>query len=183
MARYSDRDPNLYRPDGEPWSLGPGRVVTPGPNPKRRIWPWLVGLSVLLVIGICTTGALLSGPSDDRKNNPPVTPTTIDPPAVMGGPQAKQTATPTKKVAVKPTPKPKPSLDEGLYHIGEDAPAGTYRLRDRIAKDDMCYWMKSSDAEGSNIIENSLGEAGRLQVTLKKGQWFTSSRCGVWVRK
>jgi hypothetical protein len=89
------------------------------------------------------------------------------------------------KPQVKPTPSPKPPLavieEDTLVHVGEDVPAGTYRVP--VGVDGDCYWMKSSDAEGQNIIANDIVQGGRPQVTLKSGQWFTSSRCGQWVKK
>jgi hypothetical protein len=63
--------------------------------------------------------------------------------------------------------------------VGGDFPAGTYRVTASVAGMD-CYWLKASDAEGSDIIDNGLPQGGRPQVTLKKGQWFTSERCGTW---
>lgn len=78
--------------------------------------------------------------------------------------------------AAKPTIK-----GDDLVHVGEDVPAGTYRAVEAISGD--CYWKKSKDAEGSDIIDNDIPSGGRPQVTLKAGQWFTSDGCPDWVKK
>lgn len=65
--------------------------------------------------------------------------------------------------------------------VGPDIPPGTYRVDAKVTADQHCYWMKSKDAEGSEILENALPQGGRPQVTLKKGTWFTSQSCGHWV--
>jgi hypothetical protein len=78
--------------------------------------------------------------------------------------------------AAKPTIK-----GDDLVHIGEDVPAGTYRAVEAISGD--CYWKKSKDAEGDQIIDNDIPAGGRPQVTLKAGQWFTSQGCPDWAKK
>lgn len=68
-----------------------------------------------------------------------------------------------------------------LVHVGEDVPAGVYRVETNVPGG--CYWQKSSDAEGQAILANDIVTGGRPQVTLKSGQWFTSERCGAWIKK
>lgn len=68
---------------------------------------------------------------------------------------------------------------DDLVHVGEDVPAGVYRAVTSV-DGDSCYWLKSKDAEGSNIIDNDLPSGGRPQVTLKNGQWFKSQGCPDW---
>lgn len=91
---------------------------------------------------------------------------------------------------VRTTPSPKATTDNPLLKgimrdedtplkVGEDLPAGIYRVTESVAGRS-CYWMKSSDSEGSNIIKNDVPQGGRPQVTLQKGQWFTSQDCGEW---
>ena len=86
------------------------------------------------------------------------------------------------------TAKPKPATPKGIQgddvvHVGEDVPAGTYRAVTAVQSGDNCYWSKSSDAEGRNIIENALPTGGRPQVTLKTGQWFTTAGCPAWAKR
>lgn len=76
----------------------------------------------------------------------------------------------------------KPTIKgDDLVHVGEDVPAGTYRAVETVGAD--CYWKKSKDAEGDDIIDNDIPGAGRPQVTLKAGQWFVSKHCADWVKK
>lgn len=70
-------------------------------------------------------------------------------------------------------------VEDGIWKIGDDFPAGTYRVTESVSGME-CYWKKSSDPEGENIISNDLPSGGRPQVSLKKGQWFATERCGVW---
>lgn len=80
------------------------------------------------------------------------------------------------------TTKTAPTIDgDSIVHVGEDAQAGTYRAEEKV--DGLCYWMKSKDAEGEFIIDNDIPSGGRPQVTLKKGQWFTTRGCPDWVLK
>lgn len=83
-----------------------------------------------------------------------------------------------------PTVKSSPTVGgDDIVHVGEDIPAGTYRVRTAVAGDDLCYWKKTKDSEGQDIISNDIPSGGRPQVTLKKGEWFTSSDCPTWVKK
>lgn len=75
--------------------------------------------------------------------------------------------------------RPSEIAEDGIWKIGEDFPAGTYRVTASVSGMG-CYWKKSSDPEGDEIISNDLPAGGRPQVSLKKGQWFTTERCGVW---
>lgn len=76
----------------------------------------------------------------------------------------------------------KPTIKgDDLVHVGEDVPAGTYRVATAVDGD--CYWKKSKDAEGDDIIDNDIPAGGRPQVTLKSGQWFTSKDCPDWIKK
>jgi len=65
---------------------------------------------------------------------------------------------------------------DGVYLIGTDKTAGRYRTTEETT---YCYWQISSDANGSNIIENDIGSGIRyLQVS--NGQYLKVSRCGSW---
>lgn len=90
---------------------------------------------------------------------------------------------PSRSVRPAPTVKPPATIEgDDIVHVGEDVKAGTYRAVGKVDSG-MCYWKKSVDAEGSDIIDNEIVDAGRPQVTLKAGQWFTSSGCPTWVKR
>lgn len=125
-----------------------------------------IAIGIALCLGSIII-AVISGAFDDPE--PTAAPTAISQPTT--------TTTPT----AKKTPQPNRILGDDLVHIGEDVPAGTYRVIETIS--DGCYWKKSNDAEGSDIIANDLPPGGRPQVVLKAGQWFTSKRCPDWLKK
>jgi hypothetical protein len=132
---------------------------------KRRIWPWvLLALGLLLLCG----GAMLAAGNGVRNASEAagvITPEPIPTPSNAPG-------------------KPKPASIGGddVVHVGEDVPAGTYRAKAAV-DNQLCYWQKSTDAEGAKIIDNGLPTGGRPEVTLKKGQWFTSQGCPEWIKK
>lgn len=73
-----------------------------------------------------------------------------------------------------------PTIKDGTWTVGEDMPAGTYKV---IGAGERCYWsITASGSNGSDIVDNHLG-GGNLHVTLKAGQDFESKRCGTWVKQ
>lgn len=75
---------------------------------------------------------------------------------------------------------PATTVEEGLWTVGVDIAAGTYRPVEPAGED--CYWaVLSSGSNGVDIVNNDIG-GGRPAVTLSEGQDFESSRCGTWGR-
>jgi hypothetical protein len=72
---------------------------------------------------------------------------------------------------------------DDIVQIGVDVPAGTYRAAERLSAGSLCYWAKTRDAEGDDIIDNDIPAGGRPQVTLQKGQWFTTRGCPAWEKR
>lgn len=105
-----------------------------------------------------------------------------------GAPQA--STEPTETVTFAPSrsidppnkaPAAAPTIEGDMIgRAGADFPAGTYRVERALAEGEYCYWIKSSDAEGKNVIEIDTPPGGRPQVTIKKGQWFRTSGCPIW---
>lgn len=65
----------------------PPYTTTPAPRRRRRAWPWLLGVAVLLLIG-CSVGAVAligSGAEQAAKTHPFATPQTMSTPARNGG--------------------------------------------------------------------------------------------------
>lgn len=155
----------------------------PPPTPPAKSRTGLtIGIIVASVFALCMLGTVIAVATDDSKT--PARPIAVAPTVAPETPAADTTPTPDETPTATPKPTAAPqSIDDGLYHVGEDIPPGTYRLAEPVTSSDVCYWKKSKDAEGSNIIDNDLAGAGRLQVTLKRGQWFETTRCGTWVRK
>lgn len=181
--------------DSDHWYVpGDGQYPTAQPTTTKTkaFHPvtWILGGIILLLILACggVVAAIATAGGDDKdtgsKRPAVVVPSVTPDPGVRPTPDPTPAATPEPvATTAPPKPKPKPTIDDGVYHVGEDVPAGTYRLRDAVDGSDFCYWVKSKDAEGGDIIDNNLASTGRLQVTLKKGQWFSTERCGTWVKK
>lgn len=172
----------------------PNHPITPGnyPPPKRSKAPLVAVIVAAALLALCVLGvavAAASGSSDSGAPARPVHIPTVTPnPEPDGGvpdPGVRPESTPSPVPAPEPAPKraAATTIDDGLYEVGSDVPAGTYRLAEPVKNSDLCYWRKSKDAEGVDIIDNDLAGVGRLQVTLKRGQWFESARCGTWVKK
>lgn len=149
----------------------------PGQQPagrSKRVW---LGAGVMfagLVLACC--GGFVIGSSGDGDPQVITTPTPVKVIEYLPAPSSAATsaapAAPTKAAPV--------TIEEGTWTVGEDFPAGTYKLRD--AATSMCYWgiYKSGTNQGT-IIENDIVTGGRPTVTLKRGQDFDSN-CGTWVK-
>jgi hypothetical protein len=64
--------------------------------------------------------------------------------------------------------------------VGTDLEAGTYHSGTPDSGN--CYWEISSDANGSNIVQNN-NSAGSSTVSLRRGQYSTSQGCSDWARR
>lgn len=72
-----------------------------------------------------------------------------------------------------------PQIQDGTWTVGEDIPAGTYKVTGAPSN---CYWgIYKSGTNQDQIINNHIG-GGNLRVTLKVGQDFETKRCGTWVK-
>jgi len=136
---------------------------------KRR-WPLATGtFAAGLVIG-GILGAAGSG-TTSTSAEPTVTVT-----AQTGEPAA----------STEPSSAPQAGITEGVWVVGEDFPAGTYRVTKPLAAEDACYWEVSR--AGSNgqsvgdILSNDNPTGGRPRVRLKKDQGFKTQGCGKWAR-
>lgn len=159
--------------------------MTPAPRKSRApMIAAIVGGTFVLLCLIGTIGAIFT-PEPKSAQPAAIVPSVESAPTAVGSPSADAPTPPGEPTPAPPKPEPaaKPTIEDGLYHVGEDVAPGTYRLAEPVTGADFCYWKKSKDAEGENIIDNDLASTGRLQVTIKRGQWFETSRCGTWVKK
>jgi hypothetical protein len=72
------------------------------------------------------------------------------------------------------------AITDGVYTVGEDFPAGTYRTTGgRVTR---CYWERSTPG-GDTIANEYINNAPKgVTVTVREGEGFTSRRCGTWVK-
>jgi hypothetical protein len=91
------------------------------------------------------------------------------------GPTVTVTATP--RVA-KSTSKPSAVIEEGIWVVGEDIPAGTYRTKEAV--EDCSWTIYRTGSNQSDIIAIDIPRGGRPRVTLQKGHDFATRSCGDW---
>jgi hypothetical protein len=184
----------MTQPPG-PWQQQPPIVpgTPPGPylppSPQRPVPPtklayspsskalaWVGGIAIVMSLGIAGAGGLANSGKPVSADVATVTTTvTITAPAVASS------ATTTQPAATKPPPPPAPTIEDGVWTVGTDFPAGKYRVKENVQ--DTCYWeITKSGTNGSSIVENDIVTGGRPTVTLRKGQDFKSQDCGIWVK-
>lgn len=90
----------------------------------------------------------------------------------------------TPKSDVKPTPtaKPKPafaSFGDGMFQVGKDIQAGTYRTREGSAN---CYYSRLSGFTGAlgEILANDNTDAPAVVTIAAGDKGFQSTSCGTW---
>lgn len=70
-------------------------------------------------------------------------------------------------------------IDEGVWTVGTDIGAGTYRTTEPVSGD--CYWaIYRSGTNQDDIVQNDIVTGGRPTVALRDGQDFETNRCGTW---
>jgi hypothetical protein len=76
-----------------------------------------------------------------------------------------------------PPPPPETSFDDGIWLVGEDIAAGTYR-----AEGDGCYWARLSGVSGEldDVIANGNPSGPAIVRIAKSDHAFESQRCGTW---
>ena len=145
---------------------------------RKRRGAIIAGIVAAVFLALCGFGVATISAGGEPPTGSAIPSRSIDPPS--DGPVA---ATPRKSPAAAPAA----AMIKGddIVHVGEDVPAGTYRAVEPVGDGtfDFCSWLKSKDAEGSDLIDAGGGAGGRPQVTLKAGQWFRSIGCPDWRKK
>lgn len=70
----------------------------------------------------------------------------------------------------------KSSFSDGVYEVGVDVVAGTYKA----GGGSNCYWARL-EAGSQDILDNHIG-GGQVVATLNEGELFESSGCGEWTK-
>lgn len=87
----------------------------------------------------------------------------------------------TKKVVAQPTEDPNPHFNDGIFEVGKDIQAGTYRTRTGSSG---CYYSRLSGFGGSfdEIISNENTDYPTVVTIATTDKGFKSSRCGTWTQ-
>lgn len=133
-------------------------------NPRLAL-AFIAAISLSCASGI-GTGVLMSSPSADT--------------ATVAEQPTRSDAPARAPVKAKATPAPAaPTITDGMWTVGVDFPAGSYRTTANVGT--RCYWsITKTGSNGSDIVDNDLPPGGRPSVTLKKGQDFKTDNCGKW---
>jgi hypothetical protein len=135
---------------------------------SRKAKGVLVGATFALLILVCCGGGLsaLSSMGTSAPDNP------IPAPVTTGA------STPA---SVEATAKAS-GIKNGQWLVGTDVPAGRYQSAGPDG-DYMCYWQLTTTPNaqpGDPAFLTNDSPSGHAYVTLKKGEYFTTSHCGTW---
>jgi hypothetical protein len=154
-------------------------IPNPPQAPKARIHPVSIvmavtGIATCIIGGITAIGAATGNPAAGTSPSPVYV--TVTPAGATGASQPPQAAPKTS-----PPKPPPPTIEDGIWTVGADMPAGRYRVTANVSSG--CYWaITKTGSNGDDIISNDLPSGGRPTVTLKAGQDFTSQDCGTWAK-
>lgn len=73
------------------------------------------------------------------------------------------------------------TVTSGVWTVGVDIKAGTYRADEQVS--DRCYWAVLKTGTNGDIIDNGIPGGGRPSVTVRKGQDLELSNCGSWTKQ
>lgn len=138
---------------------------------------------VILAVGFAATalvscsGGLAIGKASNGDLTAETTVTTSVTVTEQAEAAAPVTITKTRQVTVSPSLEA--TFSEGVWLVGEDISPGRYRTTQAVSEE--CYWEISRPGT-TTIIDNDFVTGGRPTVTLRRGQQFTTRRCGDWTR-
>lgn len=137
------------------------------PKKKRSIWPWLLIIGAVMVLGCSIlTAFVVTNDSDPQADPAPVASTTATP-------------APAKKVAPKVF---KPT--DGTWAVPGEVKPGTYVA---VVPDDLfdfCGWFVRTGPDPEDVRDFGSGNKGdRMRVTIKAtDKEFESKGCGTWTK-
>lgn len=149
---------------------------------KRSIIIPIVALLIGVGIGNSSSNSATTATTADT-GSAPTTTVTRDV-AGPAGDTVTQTVTVAPKAPVAPVAPATAKITDGIWVVGEDIPAGTYKVTAAVDSNAMCYWsITKSGSNGDNIISNDLPKGGFPKVILKNGQDFNTQDCGAWAKR
>jgi hypothetical protein len=136
-------------------------------KPRRKTLWWVLAV----VVAAFAIGGIANSISSSTPELPPLNSDTFSEPTYGDTP-----------VAAAPAPPAQEGVAEGMWAVGTDMPAGTYRTMgavDSVVPN--CYWERLSGTSGEfqDIITNGNTTAPHT-VTLNAGEWFNSTGCQPW---
>jgi hypothetical protein len=159
-----------------------------GMTKRQRRWFWI---GTIIVVMICLRACGLAAPRHDPQVGPAQSPS----PAVVAAPappQAPQNGAPAIPAPVAPvdqaTPKiesvptaPLTTFGDGMYLVGTDIQAGSYKTSGPVSPVKMGYWarMRNDSGEFDALIANSIIN-GPARVTVKAGEYLEVTGGAVW---
>lgn len=139
------------------------------PKKKSHLWPILVGVAVVLIVGCGIIAYAISKAGMD------VAQKTANNAASAGDQNA----------GGAPEEKPPGTIGGGRLEVGTDIQPGTYKAT--VPKDSVgCYWarLKNLEGGGDSILANNIHQPGdKVTVTILAGdKGFESQGCGDWTK-
>lgn len=156
----------------------PGAVATT-PKSRKHLFGYAGTAVAALIIGAAAGGSGGDGAATAGGTPTATTSTTTISTTVTQtvAPKAAPAVTVFKTVTVKAVPAV--AITEGVWEVGVDIKAGTYKVIEPITSD--CYWSITRTGT-DDIVSNGIPTGGRPVLTLKNGQTFTNQGCGDWGR-
>lgn len=164
----------------------PPPAVPPPTAPRKTTWyrrAWVVAAATG-VVGVVIGSAAAGGSSSPKTTT--VTTAIAGPTVSVTAPAVTLTATPTviktiatktQQVRVTYTPPLKNEISDGVYEVGSDIPAGTYRTPGGSD----CYFAILNSTDSSDIADNN-NSAGPMIATLSPGKYFELKGGCTWSR-
>lgn len=165
-----------------PYEYNSAETPQPTPPAKRsHVLKWLLGglaLVALLCVGGSFIVALVGNTDKPKVHIVTAAPEPTRTPATASSSKPEPTAVANTDDPHKVTGKVE--FGDNTLKVGRDIPSGTYRLTAKVSATDNCYWAKATDPEITDYLGSGYGDAGRLEVILKSGQYFRTEHCGTW---
>lgn len=163
--------------------------VHSGTRKKNSVIALLSTLGAVAALGVGLAIGLTAKPTAKPAAAPAPLETTVT--ATVSGPASTVTAPPSTVVSTVTAPPevpaepvqtgPKTEFSDGMYAVGTDIVAGSYRT---TGSSDGCYWARERNDSGDSgsIIANDLFN-GPGSVTVKKGEFLKTNGGCTWKKK
>jgi hypothetical protein len=160
--------------------------AVPSAAPRKTAWyrrAWVLAATagiVGIIIGSSATGSSSSTKTKTVTNTVAGPTVSVTAPAVTHTARPtviKTIATKTQQIRVTYTPPLKNKISDGVYEVGRDIPAGTYRTPGGSD----CYYAILNTTSSSDIADNN-NSTGPMIATLNPGKYFELSGGCTWSR-